>query len=51
MDHLEEDDKYYSRLAEMERTAKEEDKNETKKKKLLKIDQATKSFVFRGKRQ
>jgi len=51
MDHLEEDDKYYSHLAEMERTAKEEDKNETKKKKLLKIDQATKSFVFRGKRQ
>ena len=37
MDHLEEDDKYYTHLNEMEREAKEEDKADTKKKRLLKI--------------
>jgi len=45
MDHLEEDDKYYTHLNEMEREAKEEDKADTKKKKLLKI--VDKSFVFK----
>jgi len=45
MDHLAEDDKYYTKLAEMERSGKEGDKAETKKKKLLKI--IDKSFVFR----
>jgi hypothetical protein len=37
LDHLAEDDKYYTKLAEMERSGKEGDKAETKKKKLLKI--------------
>lgn len=37
MDHLEEDEKYYTRLNEMEREAKEEKKQDTKKKKLLKL--------------
>jgi hypothetical protein len=45
MDHLEEDEKYYTHLDEMERKAKEEKKNETKKKKLLRV--VDKSFVFR----
>lgn len=48
MDHLEEDDKYYTHLTEMERKAKAEDRADTQKKKLLKIDQATKSFVFKS---
>jgi len=37
MDHLKEDPKYYTHLVEMERRAKEENKQEAKKRKLLKI--------------
>jgi len=47
LDHLAEDDKYYTKLAEMERSGKEGDKAETKKKKLLKLGDAGKSFVFK----
>jgi hypothetical protein len=45
MDHLKEDDKYYSRLADMERSSKEEQKSETQKKKLLAIDEVGKSVI------
>ena len=38
LDHLKEDDKYYTNLAEMERKAKEGKKEQTKQKKILKQD-------------
>jgi len=44
MDHLKEDPNYYTHLQEMERSAKEENKSETQKKKLLAVDEATKSI-------
>ncbi len=37
MDHLKEDDTYYTKLAEMERSSKQEAKSETQKKKLLRL--------------
>jgi len=45
MDHLEEDEKYYTKLAEMERQGKENKKEETKKKKLLREALAEKSVI------
>ena len=44
MDHLAEDDKYYTKLAEMERTSKEGAKADTKKKNLLKLGEVGKSI-------
>lgn len=43
MDHLAEDEHYYTKLKEMERQGKEGAKSETKKEKLLKLGEATKS--------
>ena len=47
MDHLSEDEHYYTKLAEMERSGKEGAKADTKKKKLLKLGEAGKSFRFK----
>jgi len=45
MDHLAEDEHYYTKLKEMERTSKEGAKAETKKEKLLKLGEVGKSVI------
>jgi len=48
LDHLKEDDKYYTHLAEMERKAKENKKEQTKQKKILK--QGTQKSVIKERK-
>jgi hypothetical protein len=50
MDHLAEDEHYYTKLKEMERQGKEGAKSETKKEKLLKLGEATEKSVIKERK-